>query len=288
MLMEGFRGFSAWSNSRVDTRDKAMQLDTTGGSVRRGYPLKKDAEGQVKKAALTAGTNEAQTVTVSGDPTGGSFTLTFNGQTTAAIAYNATAAAVQAALEALPNVGTGGVTVTGGPLPGAAVTVTFTGELAGSAVPQMTSTAALTGGTDPAVAHATTVPGVSSEVSDTSLWGFAAEDDGTESDIPVTMPRYPLATLDEEGVQEIDTYPATAESEFEGRISSAQVVTRALIGANAAIGYDDATDTFFVKTAHGTNNLLKITGIRPGEVGKYGGIVTFVIDPAKSQAQGVA
>ena len=43
---------------------------------------------------------------------GGTFTLTYNGQTTAAIAYNATAAQVQSALEALNNVAPGDVVVT--------------------------------------------------------------------------------------------------------------------------------------------------------------------------------
>ena len=53
------------------------------------------------------------TVTLSGTPTGGTFTLSVSGQTTADIAYNATAAAVKSALEALPNVGAGNATVTG-------------------------------------------------------------------------------------------------------------------------------------------------------------------------------
>ena len=45
-------------------------------------------------------TDEVQTVTITGGPTGGTFTLTWGGQTTAAIAYNATAATVQALNEA--------------------------------------------------------------------------------------------------------------------------------------------------------------------------------------------
>ena len=48
---------------------------------------------------------------VSNDATGGTFTLTFSGQTTAAINYNATAATVESALEALSNITD--VTVTG-------------------------------------------------------------------------------------------------------------------------------------------------------------------------------
>ena len=48
--------------------------------------------------------DEQQTVRVT-NATGGTFTLTFNGQTTAPLAYNATAAQIDAALEALSNVG---------------------------------------------------------------------------------------------------------------------------------------------------------------------------------------
>ncbi|MBM4722531.1 hypothetical protein GS439_06765 [Rhodococcus hoagii] len=55
----------------------------------------------------------AYTVTIGGSPTGGTFTLSVGGQTTAGIAYNATAAAVKSALEALSTVGTGDANVTG-------------------------------------------------------------------------------------------------------------------------------------------------------------------------------
>lgn len=111
-----------------------------------------------------AGVSEVQTVTITGAPTGGTFTLTLDGQTTAAIAYNATAAAVKTALEALPNVDQ--VTVTGtGPY-----VVTFAG---GANVPQMTATASLTGGSSPAVAVATTTGGGAGGGADV-LAGFVA------------------------------------------------------------------------------------------------------------------
>jgi hypothetical protein len=103
--------------------------------------------------APSAGTSEVQTLTVNGTPTGGSFKLKFQGRTTAAIAYNANAAAIQAALEALPNIGAGNVAVAGtGPF-----TVTFQGNLAKKAVATMTlAVNALTGGTTPTVAIAKT------------------------------------------------------------------------------------------------------------------------------------
>lgn len=104
--------------------------------------------------------NEVQTLTITGTPTGGTFTLTFQGQTTAAIAYNASAATVATALVALPNIETGEVTGGGGALPGTPVTLTFSGRYAGGDVPLiMANGAALTGGTDPTATVAVTTEG---------------------------------------------------------------------------------------------------------------------------------
>jgi hypothetical protein len=103
------------------------------------------------------GADEVQTVTITGTPTGGTFTLTWNGVTTAAIAYNATAAAVQSALLALSNMPESYVSVTGGPGPGTPYSVRFAD---GANVAQMTASGAgLTGGTSPAVAVATATGG---------------------------------------------------------------------------------------------------------------------------------
>ncbi len=90
---------------------------------------------------LTAGANEVQTETVTA--TGGTRTLTFNGQATSALAYDANAATIQTALEALSNIEPGDVTVTGtGPY-----TYTFGGAYAGVNVPALVvGTGSLTGG----------------------------------------------------------------------------------------------------------------------------------------------
>lgn len=105
-----------------------------------------------------AATAEVQTVTITGTPTGGTFTLTFDGETTGPIDFDATNTEVDTALEALSNIGVGEVTVTGGPGPGSAFTVTFSTALGN--VPQMTASGAgLTGGTAPAVAVTTATPG---------------------------------------------------------------------------------------------------------------------------------
>lgn len=104
--------------------------------------------------------NEVQTLTITGTPTGGTFTLTFQGQTTAAIAYNASAATVATALVALSNIDSGEVTGGGGALPGTPVTLTFSGRFAGGDVPMiMANGAGLTGGTDPTATVAVTTEG---------------------------------------------------------------------------------------------------------------------------------
>lgn len=108
------------------------------------------------------GTNEKQTLEITGTPTGGTFTLTFNGQTTAAIAFNATAATVQAALELLSTIRAGNVRCSGGALPGATVIIEFIQEL--GKAPQNAMTAdisSLTGGA-PAYTITETVAGVAS------------------------------------------------------------------------------------------------------------------------------
>jgi hypothetical protein len=111
---------------------------------------------------IEAGVNELQTLTSVGAPsTGGTFTLSFAGQTTAPIAFNATAAAVAAALNALANVTTqsGNVNIScgGGNLPGTPITVTFQNDLGTQDVPLLTANSAgLTGGTAVMTPSATT------------------------------------------------------------------------------------------------------------------------------------
>lgn len=107
--------------------------------------------------------NEQQTLTITGTPTGGSFTLYYDGQTTGAIAYNANAAAVQSALEALSNINVGDVTCSGGAFPGTPVVVTFTGRLAARAIGKMIAVASFTGGTAPAITITVSRPGSTAE-----------------------------------------------------------------------------------------------------------------------------
>jgi hypothetical protein len=77
-----------------------------------------------------AGTAGVETVSITGTPTGGTFTLSYNGAVTAPLPYSATAAAVQTALQGLAGVGAGKVTVSGGPGPGTAWVATFDPSIA--------------------------------------------------------------------------------------------------------------------------------------------------------------
>lgn len=103
-------------------------------------------------------TNEVQQIAV--DATGGTFTVTYSGQTTSATAYNATAATLQTNLIALSNLDTGDVVVTGGPGDAGGTTpyvLTFGGTLAAYNVAAVTTNAgSLTGGAGTATVSTTT------------------------------------------------------------------------------------------------------------------------------------
>jgi hypothetical protein len=92
--------------------------------------------------APSAGTDEVQTLDI--DATGGTFKLRFDGYTTAAISWSSTNNTlrdnVDAALEALPNIGTGGVTTAVGTMTAGVgtLTITFAGALGKKAVPTIT------------------------------------------------------------------------------------------------------------------------------------------------------
>lgn len=88
------------------------------------------------------GRNEKVTITI--DATGGTFTITFGAQTTGALAYNASADTVEAALEGLSSIGNGNIQVS---LAGSVYTLEFVEDLRYTDVGAVTTNAAsLTGG----------------------------------------------------------------------------------------------------------------------------------------------
>ena len=115
---------SLWNLSGIPEFEEVTAADNGDGS----FTLTSDTEGVPFVVTTVIGSsNEKQLITLANSPTGGTFTLTYSGQTTGNIAYNASAATVETALEALSNIGSGDATVTGsdeGPY-----TVEFTGAL---------------------------------------------------------------------------------------------------------------------------------------------------------------
>jgi hypothetical protein len=79
----------------------------------------------------SAATSELQTMSRASSPTGGDYTLTYEGQTTSAIAHNANTDTIKAALEALSTVNVDDITVGGGAngLADGDVTFTFSTKL---------------------------------------------------------------------------------------------------------------------------------------------------------------
>lgn len=138
-------------------------LNISGGRAD-GFEVSGDAFGKKMTTGQLMGgvTREVQTITASGTVTGGTYTITIVelGVTTAALAYNANAATVQAAIDLLPGVQDGDITVGGGPLPATPMTLTYGGPyLAGRNVAQATVDGALLTGTTPVYTPTTTTPG---------------------------------------------------------------------------------------------------------------------------------
>jgi sugar lactone lactonase YvrE len=107
-----------------------------------------DYDGLLRLVTTTTGginaSDELVTLTTDVPPGTGTFTLTFGGQTTANLNWNATAAQVQSKLAALSTIGDGNVSCTGGPINSAAVKVKFVGTLAKQDVGAITASSSMT------------------------------------------------------------------------------------------------------------------------------------------------
>lgn len=127
--------------------------------------------------------NEVQTITRTGAWSGGTFKITFDGQQTGALAFNASAATVKAALEALPNIGAGNVDVTG------TWVIEFKGALASTDVAQVTCDISLITGFIVGVTIVTTYRGFNCPTCAklTCGWRHADRTWGTASQMKVTI-----------------------------------------------------------------------------------------------------
>lgn len=144
----------------------------------------------------SAGTNEVQTLTFYGGSTGGTYRLGYLGNYSASLSYNATTGQIQTALQGVTGIGSGNVSVTGGPAPGTPIIFTFVSALGSQNVALLTVDSLLTGGT--IFATATTTQNGSADFSSletnlSSYWrmeetgGSAVRDDSWGSlDLSVT------------------------------------------------------------------------------------------------------
>jgi hypothetical protein len=135
--------------------DHADVFFTSGEALTDETPV---SSGQKLYRWARADHDEVQQVAV--DATGGTFTLSFNGASTGALAFDASSDTVRRSLEDLRTIKAGNVAVSGGPGNAGATTpyeVTFTVDFAGANVAQLTAAGAgLTGGGASASVRTTT------------------------------------------------------------------------------------------------------------------------------------
>src|SRR4030067_2297868 len=121
----------SWSRTHQQRfHAEALQMYGERVIVRHRWNIQDYALGRVARCtACSAGTklNEQQRVRVLG-ATAGTFTLTFDGQETSALQWNASAPEVQAALEALEVNAPGDVNVTGEDIGNLGLVVEFKGQ----------------------------------------------------------------------------------------------------------------------------------------------------------------
>jgi hypothetical protein len=148
---DGFGG-SAQVNDTPSASDTTMEIDTLSGlpesatKVPVGARFTVVGDSETTFTVTGAKSNEQQLVTLTG-ASGGTFDLTFDGETATGIAYDALASAVQSALEGLANIDAGDVVVTGAA--GGPWTVEFQGQYAGMDVALMSADGTNLTGTTP-------------------------------------------------------------------------------------------------------------------------------------------
>ncbi len=238
---------------------------TTGVSVKFGSD---ETEYTVTARTGGAGTNEVQTIDIDDDVSGGTFTLTYGGQTTGTIPYDAANNIVEAAFEALSTVGLGNGTVSGSGSP--TWIITFTGDLAATAVGAITGDGALlTGGDATNVEIANTVAGVTGVAEVQTTEATTAMTNGTwtltllgettgdiEWDAPAASVEMALEALDGVAVGEI-TVAAGAGTWPQINATLTYTFSGNLAGPQAMMVDDDSS----------TDGVIAVTETTPGVTG---------------------
>ena len=133
--------FTLFPSSRVSIANRSPQV--TGGKASQVVSLLREPAAStssfaaastanvvtlslLQNGATSPAANEAYKLTVGNDVMGGSIALSFDGNATGAVAYNATPFALQTALAAVTGIGSGNISVT---TAGASYVITFVGAL---------------------------------------------------------------------------------------------------------------------------------------------------------------
>jgi hypothetical protein len=202
---------------------------------------------------VTTAANDVQTITISGSPTGGTFTLsnipTSSGtQSLTGIAYNASSASIQTSLLAL--VGTGNATVTGSA--GGPYTLTWTGAMGNQPVANLTASHALTGGTSPAAAVTKATTGVTA-----GTWSAYASGNSDGSQTPSLIMTY---TVTSDGSGNV-YYSTTASSEYGFASRSCPAYRKGAFRTTDLVGLDSNAVTKLGRLLSGTvaNGVIQLT-----------------------------
>lgn len=135
----------------------------------------------VVSGAPTAGTNEVQTLTIGGTPTGGTFALSFEGRSSGALIWSATNATLLATMNAAFDAayGAGSIVAAAGSLIAGIGTVllTFGANYARRVVSTMAVLDNSLTGTAPTLAVAKTTPGVDASGRGASVGGLLVRND---------------------------------------------------------------------------------------------------------------
>jgi ABC-type uncharacterized transport system involved in gliding motility auxiliary subunit/ABC-type transport system involved in multi-copper enzyme maturation permease subunit len=108
--------------------------------------LKKQYDVTPVSADTPIALEEVQTLSISGIPTSGTFTLTVGEEATEPLPFNAASLAVREAIEKLAKIPPGDVKVDGGPLPKDPIRLTFGGQFLGKTAPQVIANGELKAG----------------------------------------------------------------------------------------------------------------------------------------------
>jgi hypothetical protein len=199
------------------TRASSVLADAGSNTALTLYGIGKYAGSAGNKLKVTvtetgSPTNQVYTLALSGTGLGGTYTLGFNGATTAAISETASAATVQAALIALNSNYAGAISVSGTTWTGTGgtYTVTLSGNLAATNFPNLVINSTSITGTISSFTSTVTTPGVRPTVQTLSVLDY------TNASSPVT----------------VQTFSDTSVAGGTYNLTSNQGIVNAINGAN--------------------------------------------------------